>query len=75
MGQLGQCGEAEGALHAIGFRFEVHILLSEDLKKSLGFFYLSGIFFSSSTERMLFDNGRERISRRRDLALRWSGLA
>lgn len=38
MGWCGQCGEAEGALHAIGFRFEVHILLSEDLKKSLGFF-------------------------------------
>ena len=46
MGRLGQFGEAEGALHAIGFRFEVHILLSEDLKKSLGFFSPPENFFS-----------------------------
>ena len=45
MGQLGQCGEAEGALHAIGFRFEVHILLSEDLKKSLVIFLALRKFF------------------------------
>jgi hypothetical protein len=38
MGRLGQYGEAEGAPHAIGFRFEVHSQISEDLKKSLGFF-------------------------------------
>ena len=38
MGWRSQGSEANRALRAIGFRFEVHILVSEDLKKSLGFF-------------------------------------
>lgn len=51
MGQHGQCGEAEGALHAIGFRFEVHILLSEDLKKISRFFFSPPENFFSQPRR------------------------
>jgi len=38
MGRLGQGGQAEEAVGAIVFQFQVHTRISEDLKKSLGLF-------------------------------------
>ena len=57
MGRLGQCGEAEGVLHAIGFRFEVHSQISEDLKKSLAFFSPPENFFSQPHQGSLLVTG------------------